>query len=82
MDRFQMTYCKSASTPFLSRIILEDGGDTPLLDNTLYRRLVGSLLYLTHTHPDISYEVGAISRYMQEPHDMHWKVSKRILRYV
>jgi hypothetical protein len=82
LDRFHMTDCKFAPTPFLSGIKLEDGGDTPLMDNTLYRQLVGSLLYLTHTHPNISYAVGAVSRYMQEPHDLHWKASKRILRYV
>jgi hypothetical protein len=33
---FHMTYCKTAPTPFLSGIRLEDGGDTPLVDNTLY----------------------------------------------
>jgi hypothetical protein len=82
LDRFHMTNCKSAPTSFLSGINLEDGRDTPLVDNTLYRQLVGSLLYLTHTRPDISYAVGVVSRYMQEPHDLHWKVVKCILRYV
>jgi hypothetical protein len=79
LDRFHMTDCKSAPTPFLFGIKLEDGGDTPSMDNTLYRQLVGSLMYLTHTCPDISYAVGVVSRYMQEPHDLHWKASKSIL---
>ena len=39
-------------------------------------------MYLTHTHLDISYVVGEVSRYMQEPHDLHWKDSKCIIRYV
>jgi hypothetical protein len=77
-----MTNYKFAPTPFLSRIRLEDGGDTPLVGNTLYQQLVGSILYLTHTHPDISYVIGAVSRYMQEPHDLHWNDSKCIIRYV
>jgi len=64
LDRFHMIECKSAPTPFLYWIILEDGRDTPLVGNTLYRQLAGSLLYLTHTHPDISYAVGTISRCM------------------
>jgi hypothetical protein len=39
-------------------------------------------MYLTHTHPDISYEVGEVSRYMKEPHDMEWNDSMCILSYV
>jgi hypothetical protein len=57
-------------------------GETPLVDNTLYRKLVGSLLYLTHSRPDLSYAVGIVSRFMQEPHELHWKAAKCILRYV
>jgi hypothetical protein len=49
MERFHMTDCKSAPTPFLSGVRLEDGRDTPLVDNTLYIQLMGSLLYLSHT---------------------------------
>ena len=71
-----------AATPFLFGVKLEDGGDTPLADCTRYRQLVGSLLYLTHSHPDLSYAIGAVSRYMQEPHELHWKAAKHILRYV
>jgi hypothetical protein len=79
--RFHMTNYKS-TTPFLSGVHLEDGGDTPVVDNTLYRQLVGSLLYLTHTHLDLSYAIGVVSRYMQESHELHLKDSKHILRYV
>ena len=62
---------KSSLNPFLSGVKLEDRGDTPLVDNTLYRQLVGSLLYLTYSRPDLSYVVGAVSRFMQEPHELH-----------
>jgi hypothetical protein len=37
-----MTNCNSAPTPFLSAVKLEDGGETPLVDSTLYKQLVGS----------------------------------------
>jgi hypothetical protein len=77
-----MIDCKSAPTPFLSRVKLEDGGETPLVDKTLYKQLVGSLLNLRHSRTDLSYAVGAVSKFMQEPHDVHWKVAKCILRYV
>eukprot|EP00253_Pinus_taeda_P024869 PITA_24869 len=73
LERFRMTDCKSTLTPFLSGVRLEDGGDTPLVDNTLYQQLVGSLLYLTHSRPDLSYA---------EPHELHWNAAKRILQYV
>jgi hypothetical protein len=43
---------------------------------------VGSLLYLTHSIPNLSYAFGPVSRIMQEPHELHWKAAKCILRYV
>jgi hypothetical protein len=45
-------------------------------------QLVGSLLYLTHSRPDLSYAVGVVSRFMQELHELHWKYAKCILRYI
>jgi hypothetical protein len=77
-----MTDCKSAPNPFLSRVKLEDGEETPLVENTLYKQLVGILLYLTHSKLDLSYGVDAVSRFMQELHELHWKAAKCILRYV
>ena len=77
-----MTDCKSSPTPFLSGVKLEDGGETPLVDSTLYKQLVGRLLYLTHSRLNLSYAVGVVSRFMQELHELHWKAAKRILRYV
>eukprot|EP00253_Pinus_taeda_P011546 PITA_11546 len=55
-----MIDCKPAPNPFLSGVRLKDGGDTPLVDNTLYRQLVGNLLYLTHSRPDLS-DAGTIT---------------------
>jgi hypothetical protein len=77
-----MTDCKPTTTPFLFGVKLEDDGDTLLVDCTSDRQLKGSLLYLTHSCPNLSYTVGVVSRYMQEPHELHWKVAKCILRYV
>eukprot|EP00253_Pinus_taeda_P011054 PITA_11054 len=55
LAQFHMSDCKPAATPFLSGIKLKNGKDTPLVDCTLYHQLVGSLLYLTHSRPDLSY---------------------------
>ena len=62
--------------------MLEECGSTPLVDNTLFRQLIGILLYLTHSRLDTSYDVGIVSRYMQEPHELHWKETNRIVHCV
>jgi hypothetical protein len=80
LDIFHMIDYKSTPTPSLSRFKLEDGGDTPLVERTLYIYLVGSLLYLTHSRPDLPYAVGIVSKFMQELHELHWKDAKHILR--
>ena len=51
-------------------------------DPERYRRLVGKLIYLTITRPDISFAVGVVSQFMQNPHVDHWNAVMRILRYV
>ena len=47
-----------------------------------YRRLVGKLIYLTITRPDISFAVGVVSQFMQNPRVDHWNAVIRILRYI
>eukprot|EP00253_Pinus_taeda_P006774 PITA_06774 len=44
--------------------------------------LTGKLLYLTHTRPNLSFAVGLVARFLQNPRESHWKAAKRILRYV
>ena len=52
------------------------------IDNTLYKQIVGSLMYLTATRPDITHLVSLISRYMECPREMHLLAAKRIFRYL
>ena len=77
-----MKDCKPSKTPFLSGVKLEEADSSPMVNNTMYRQLIGCLLYLTHTRPDISYAVSVASRYMDQPHEIHWKAAKRILNFV
>ena len=51
-------------------------------DPSLYKSIVGSLMYLTATRPDIMHAVSLISRFMDRPKEARWKAAKRILRYV
>ncbi|XP_071713058.1 uncharacterized mitochondrial protein AtMg00810-like [Rutidosis leptorrhynchoides] len=53
-----------------------------LKDVKLFRQMVGSLIYLTITRPEISYSVGIVSQFMQCPTNVHLDAAKRILRYV
>ena len=82
LQRFNMLDCKPASTPFEPSVVLSTTCTTPTMDSTLYIQLVGSLLYLTQTSLDISFVVGLVSRFSFDPHESHWKASKRILRYI
>jgi hypothetical protein len=71
LRRFHMDDCKPTPSPFQSGVKLSATCTSPEVDATLYRQLVGSLLYLTHTHPDLSFVVGLVARYMQTPHESH-----------
>lgn len=58
----------------------EDGEE--LTDPKLYRSLVGGLLYLTATRPDIMFSASYLSRYLKEPRVKNLKEAKRVLRYI
>ena len=54
-----------------------------LVDERLYRSLVGSLLYIAkQTRPDIVWIVNVFSRFMDKPTNTHWLAGKRVLRYL
>eukprot|EP00253_Pinus_taeda_P003505 PITA_03505 len=79
---FDMEDCKPAPSAFQSGVKLSVTCTSPEVDATLYRQLVGKLLYLTHTRPDLSFVVGLVAQFVQTPRESHWKAAKRILRYV
>ncbi|XP_037491328.1 secreted RxLR effector protein 161-like [Jatropha curcas] len=53
-----------------------------LADKERYQRLVGKLIYLSHTRPDIAYAVGVVSHFMHQPHTDHMEAVWRIIRYL
>ncbi|XP_052479602.1 secreted RxLR effector protein 161-like [Gossypium raimondii] len=66
------------STPKL--VALDDS--PPFPDVHLYRSVVGMLQYVCITRPDLSFCVNKLNQYMNSPSDTHWKVVKRVLRYL
>ena len=53
-----------------------------LKDPVKYRRLVGRLIYLTITQPDIAFSVRTLSQYIQDPRKPHWDAAIRVLKYI
>ena len=48
----------------------------------MYKSIVGPLLYVTITRPDITYTLGLLSQFMQEPTDIHLNACRKVLRYL
>ncbi|KAA3462868.1 Retrovirus-related Pol polyprotein from transposon TNT 1-94 [Gossypium australe] len=77
-----MMNCQPTTTSMaVDKKLAKDNGNA-LSDPQHYRSIVGSLQYLCHTRPDISYSVNKVAQYMQNPRDSHWVAVKRILRYL
>eukprot|EP00253_Pinus_taeda_P020080 PITA_20080 len=64
LRNFHMEDCKPAPSPFQSGVKLSVTCTSPEVDATLYRQLVGKILYLTHTRPDLSFAVGLVARFI------------------
>ncbi|XP_035838306.1 uncharacterized mitochondrial protein AtMg00810-like [Helianthus annuus] len=82
LNRFSMSKCKIATTLMnvSEKLQLEDGGAAA--DEYQFRSLVGGLIYLAHSRPDIAHAVGVISRFMHKPSIIHLGAAKMVMRYV
>lgn len=59
-----MLGCKTASTPMETNARLRFNDDSKPVDSERYQRLVGKLIYLAHTRPDISFTISSVSQFM------------------
>ncbi|XP_015160754.1 uncharacterized mitochondrial protein AtMg00810-like [Solanum tuberosum] len=74
---------KLTSVQFDECIKLEKKHENPILQNpSRYQRLVGRLLYLTMTRPDLSFSVQVLSQYMHSPKESHMEEALRVVRYI
>ena len=74
--------CRPAKTPMEVNHKLTLNDDEPETNAREYQRLVGRLIYLAHTHPDISYAVNILSQFMHSPRLSHLQAAHRVLRYL
>ncbi|KAL0534935.1 hypothetical protein IC582_029239 [Cucumis melo] len=77
-----MLGCRPADTPIEFKCKLGNSDDQVSVDKEQYQRLVGKLIYLSHTRPDISFAVSVVSQFMQAPYEKHMEAINRILRYL
>ena len=82
LKKFMMESCKPILTPVEDRLKLVKDGNDDLVDATNYKRLVGSLRYLTTARLDIMYGVGIVSGFLKNLYQSHLQAAKRILWYI
>jgi hypothetical protein len=82
LKRFRMQDCQPMSTPMVTNWKKIDASKQEEVDPTLYRQLIGYLMYLVNTKPDICFAMNTLNQFMVEPRRAHWTAAKHILRYL
>ena len=74
--------CRIAETPIEQNLKLEAATEEEVKEKGKYQRLVGRLIYLSHTRPDIAFAINMVSQLMHAPGLAHFEAVFRILRYL
>ncbi|XP_062029048.1 uncharacterized mitochondrial protein AtMg00810-like [Rosa rugosa] len=82
IKKFGLESKKTVSNPMSTTTKLSEDQDGKSVDHTMYRSMIGSLLYLTASRPDISYSVRVCTRIQANPKESHLEAVKRIIRYI
>ena len=82
LNKFHMEDCKRTSTPMNQKEKFSKDDGTEKVDESQYRSLIGCLMYLTATRPDIMFSVSLLSRFMHCACEVHFQAAKRIVRYI
>jgi len=77
-----MENSKEASTPMSTSCYMDVDLAGMTVDQTKFRGLIGSLLYLTASRPDIMFVVCLCARFQSNPKESHFKAAKQILKYL
>jgi hypothetical protein len=82
LKRFNMLECKPMNTPMEMKLKLLVHTSSELIDATLYRHIIGSLMYLTNTKPNIYFPVNTLSQFLVEHRHVHLVAAKHVMRYL
>ncbi|GKG16280.1 ribonuclease H-like domain-containing protein, partial [Tanacetum coccineum] len=85
LHEFGLSACKPVSVPMPPNFILpfKPTDEDPFLENiTGYQQLIGKLIYLTHTRPDIAYSIHCLAHHMHSPLKSHVDSALDVLRYL
>lgn len=82
LKRFGMERSNSVRNPIVPGTKLTSEGGEAKVNVTLFKQLIGSLMYLTTTRPDLMFVVCLLSQFMAVPTESHMLAAKRVLRYI
>ena len=77
-----MMDCKAMATPMASNLKLLSDSSSDSVDATMYRQMIGSLMYLRNTRLDICFAVNTLIQFLTDPRHVHLIAAKHILRYL
>ncbi|CAM8893067.1 unnamed protein product [Rhodiola kirilowii] len=81
IKKFDLEKASDKQTPAATHIKITNDDVGTIVHQTLYRSMIGSLIYLTTSRPNISYAVGVCTRYQANPKESHLMQVKRIIKY-
>jgi len=82
LEKFRMDQYKPIVVPLQQNIKLQCEDGSKAADTTLYRQLVGSLIYRTTIRSDLAYAVSVLSQFMSKSLESHWNAAKNVSRYL
>jgi hypothetical protein len=82
LEKARMICCNPCAVPMEPKLKLSKEGNSSPVDQTEYQSLIGSLRYLLHTQPELTFSVSYLSRFMEKPHVEHMAAVKHLLHYV
>ena len=82
LNKFGYNNCGTMKTPMSSSTVLSADEDGKSVNSTAYRGMIGSLLYLTASRPDIMFSTCLCARYQANPKESHLSAVKRIFKYL